>query len=184
MASNIKLKNFTQEYKHGRFQPINIMFFFIVVFFLLTSISFNNASADNENDLRLMEKKVFKLINKVRVENNLDPLKLEDMAYKAALDHSRDMAKRGYFSHKSPEGKGVLNRIEKYGFSLVNRRIGENISKNNGYKDPASTAVSGWLKSPGHRKNIMEPKYKYTGVGIARDSKGTIYFTQVFWGDY
>lgn len=178
-----KFTSFIHMNKAHRFSPLIATVSFVIFFLLLTSLCLDEASADN-NKLRLMEKRVFELINKARVKNGLNPLKFENMAYKAALDHSKDMAKRKYFSHTNPEGKGVLPRIEKYGFSLMNRRIGENISKNKGYADPASIAVSGWLKSPGHRKNIMEPKFKYSGVGITRDSDGAIYFTQVFWGDY
>ncbi|MCD4783372.1 MAG: CAP domain-containing protein [Candidatus Eremiobacteraeota bacterium] len=179
-----KFTSFIHLNKIHKFSPLIATVSFVIFFLMLTSVYLDEASADNDNKLRLMEKRVFELINKARVENGLSPLKFEEMAYKAALDHSRDMANRKYFSHTNPEGKGVLARIEKYGFSLVNRRIGENISKNMGYSDPASIAVSGWLKSPGHRKNIMTPKFKCAGVGIARGTDGAIYFTQVFWGDY
>jgi uncharacterized protein YkwD len=43
----------------------------------------------------------------------------------------------------------------------------------------AQQAVNLWLKSPGHRKNI-EGNYKYTGIGVARDRKSELYFTQIF----
>ncbi len=43
----------------------------------------------------------------------------------------------------------------------------------------ASTVVNGWLRSPGHKKNI-EGDYNLTGIGVYKDANGTIYFTQIF----
>ena len=43
----------------------------------------------------------------------------------------------------------------------------------------AEEVVAGWLKSPGHKKNI-EGNFKLTGIGVARDSKAVLYFTQIF----
>jgi uncharacterized protein YkwD len=41
-------------------------------------------------------------------------------------------------------------------------------------------AVSGWMKSKGHRRHILDPVFRETGVGVARGSDGSIYFTQMF----
>jgi uncharacterized protein YkwD len=43
----------------------------------------------------------------------------------------------------------------------------------------AKEVVDNWLKSPGHRRNI-EGKYTITGIGVAKSSDGTIFFTQIF----
>lgn len=50
---------------------------------------------------------------------------------------------------------------------------------NQGVQDPATTAVRGWLKSPGHLRNIRGD-YTLTGIGVAVNNKGEIFFTQVF----
>ena len=55
----------------------------------------------------------------------------------------------------------------------------ENVAYNQGSKDPATTAVQGWLKSSGHLTNI-KGNYNLTGIGVASNSKGQIYFTQIF----
>jgi uncharacterized protein YkwD len=55
------------------------------------------------------------------------------------------------------------------------------VAFNQGHRDPAAVAVQGWLESPGHRENIEGP-YELTGVGVASNAKGEVYFTQIFVG--
>jgi uncharacterized protein YkwD len=93
----------------------------------------------------------------------------------AARNHSRDMATRGYFSHQSPEGAGPSDRARAAGYP--SGFIGENIAA--GYPTPAAV-VEGWMQSPGHCLNIMEPRYRYLGVGHHAGSRS--YWTQNFGG--
>jgi uncharacterized protein YkwD len=55
----------------------------------------------------------------------------------------------------------------------------ENVAFNQGYNDPANEAVIGWLNSPGHLENI-KGNYNLTGIGVATNSKGEVYLTQLF----
>ena len=48
-----------------------------------------------------------------------------------------------------------------------------------GYSNPGEVAVEGWIKSPGHHKNMIGD-YDLTGIGIAQNSEGTYYFNQIF----
>ena len=57
--------------------------------------------------------------------------------------------------------------------------VGENVATNQGFPDPAETAVQGWLDSPPHRENI-EGDFNLAGVGIAENADGLFYFTQIF----
>ncbi|QJD57811.1 CAP domain-containing protein [Pseudomonas sp. gcc21] len=95
----------------------------------------------------------------------------------AALEHSEDMAEQGYFSHTGKDGKQVDSRAaaQDYAFS----HIGENIAAGQG---AVEQVVQGWLASPGHCSNIMEPGYTEMGAAYALsdDGKGTIVWTQVF----
>jgi uncharacterized protein YkwD len=55
----------------------------------------------------------------------------------------------------------------------------ENVAYNTGYSNPANEAVVGWLKSPGHLRNL-QGKYNLTGVGVAANENGDVYLTQIF----
>lgn len=59
----------------------------------------------------------------------------------------------------------------------------ENIAASNSTFDPAGQAVIGWVGSPSHMKNLSNPLYTHTGIGFAKGSDGTYYFTQIFGGD-
>jgi uncharacterized protein YkwD len=78
------------------------------------------------------------------------------------------------FSHKDFD-----KRISAIGKEIRYRGAAENVAYNKGYSDPAQQAVQGWLKSPGHFANI-KGNFNVTGIGVARNSKGEIYFTQIF----
>jgi len=88
----------------------------------------------------------------------------------AAYNHSSDMYKNSYFSHIAPDGSNGGVRIEKAGYKWM--AYGENIA--NGYTTERSV-IDGWLKSPGHCKNLMNKAYKEMGA-----AKVGTYWTQEF----
>lgn len=95
----------------------------------------------------------------------------------AALAHSRDMAKQDFFSHQAPGGSLVGDRANRAGYSW--QRIGENIAAGQGSADQV---MAGWLASPGHCSNIMNPDFTEMGAAYAIDKSSAAgsYWTQVF----
>lgn len=112
-------------------------------------------------------------INEYRQKRGLSPLKMDERIVKEAKNHSIDMA-----NHTMPFGhKYFKSRIDRLHAKIKNSNAGaENVAYN--YKD-AQDVVKNWLRSPGHKRNI-DGNYDLTGIGIARDQKGKIYFTQIF----
>ncbi|MCQ4296589.1 CAP domain-containing protein [Pseudomonas stutzeri] len=94
-----------------------------------------------------------------------------------ALAHSRDMARQDYFSHQAPDGSHVSDRAGRAGYAW--QRIGENIAAGQG---SAEQVMAGWLASPGHCSNIMNPDFTQMGAAYAtnQDSAAMSYWTQVF----
>ena len=74
---------------------------------------------------------------------------------------------------------GFESRAEEIAKFIDLAGAAENVSKHDRKSDFAHFAVTGWLASPGHRKNI-DGDYALTGVGAARSSEGVVYFTQLF----
>lgn len=104
--------------------------------------------------------------NRVRGENNLSALRLSQKLGQAAQGHAEDMANNNYFSHDSPDGTSTIaSRVTAtaYRFSLA----GENLAA--GY-DSAIDVVTGWLNSPGHRANLLNPDYTDVGFGLFFDA--------------
>jgi uncharacterized protein YkwD len=110
------------------------------------------------------------LINNERARIG-EPALLEDARLaSAAAGHSRDMDTRGYFEHVSPSGQTVLMRIQASGFipngGRVGYAIGENIAWGTLWLGTPRAIVHAWMASPGHRANILDGAYRYTGIGI------------------
>lgn len=78
----------------------------------------------------------------------------------AARAHTADMAARNYFAHVTPEGTTIAMRAEAAGYTAW-KTLGENIAA--GYT--IQNVVQGWIDSPGHCKNLMDPKFKEMGAG-------------------
>ncbi len=103
-----------------------------------------------------------------------------------AQARSRAMAEgAAEFSHTDAQGRFIAADMVQARFGPYGA-IGENILKLGSTRrfdaqDFARQAVEGWLQSPGHRKNILDPEYNASGIGVALIG-GTAYATQVFWG--
>jgi len=95
----------------------------------------------------------------------------------AAETHSRAMANGNFFAHKDRDGRTPGDRTELAGYS--GQRIGENIAAG---QDSVRKVVDGWLVSPGHCANLMNPQFSELGVAYAVDPKsdGGSYWTALF----
>ncbi|MTW14139.1 CAP domain-containing protein [Pseudoduganella eburnea] len=95
----------------------------------------------------------------------------------AALAHSEDMAQQSYFSHVDRRRQEAPQRVEAQGYSW--RNVAENISRG---QNSAQEAVNGWINSPGHCHNLMNPRFTEMGAGLAihQARHPTAYWTQVF----
>lgn len=141
-------------------------------------ISNKRETSKNVGITSTLEREVFELINRKRAQNNLQPLIWSERAAQVARLHSRNMASYNFFSHVGVDGKRVDGRADASGLGNW-RQIGENIAYNRGFNDPVESVVESWMRSPGHRQNLLGG-WKESGVGITISSDGRYYFTQVF----
>ncbi|MFB9834544.1 CAP domain-containing protein [Actinoallomurus acaciae] len=113
------------------------------------------------------------LTNQQRAKHGCSALRVDTGLRAAARSHSKDMRVRHYFEHDSPDGKTPWDRIKAAGYSQPGA---ENIAM--GYAT-AQTVVAGWMKSPGHRANILNCGLKAIGIGVEYGSGGP-WWTQDF----
>ena len=131
-----------------------------------------------DGTLSAMEVEAFNLVNQQRVNNGLAALTMNEEVRAVARSHSQDMVDRHFFSHTNPDGDSPFDRLADAGITYS--WAGENIAMNQGYSNPAETAVTGWMESTGHRENILRSQFTQTGMGVAESTDGEYYFTQVF----
>ncbi|NUU35451.1 CAP domain-containing protein [Pseudomonas sp. C2B4] len=95
----------------------------------------------------------------------------------AAQGHSKAMAYGNYFAHRDPDGDTAADRARAAGFR--GRQIGENIAAGQG---SPGKAMAGWLASPGHCANLMNPMFTQVGAGFATEARSDqgVYWTMMF----
>jgi uncharacterized protein YkwD len=108
------------------------------------------------------------LINVQRARHGDQPLTENLRLDRAAVVHSQDMAKRKYFEHVDPDGVHPDARIVREGYPPI--LVGENLAWGETTKSTPAWIVSAWMKSPGHRANILEPGYREIGIGMAYEA--------------
>lgn len=129
-------------------------------------------SVDNNSK----EQQMINLINQARSNAGLPALQVSSDLTKAARAKSKDMVDKNYFSHTSPTYGSLTSMLQHFGISYS--AAGENLAMNtNGSVNAAHESL---MNSPGHRSNILEPRFSYVGVGIQVRSDGSHYFTQLF----
>ena len=136
------------------------------------STSNTNTSADLSND----EKEVFNLINTQRTNNELPALKISNEVQKVARIKAQDMVDKNYFSHTSPTYGSPFDMLKS--FKVSYNSAGENIAGNSSN----SGAVNAWMNSPGHKANILNSSFNYTGIGVVSSPKYGKIFVQMFIG--
>jgi len=117
------------------------------------------------------------LVNMAREKHGISPLDFSPKLRRSATAHSRSMVRSGSLSHYGPRGSTPMTRIARTGYlaRAGSFRLAENIGAGKGrsYGSPRAI-VQGWMRSPGHRGNILDAGLRDFGVGIARgDPDGT-----------
>jgi len=170
-------------------------------FSLFLCLLFTSAAPAGGTYAEKLEKKTHELVNSERVKAGLKPFAYSAKLSSIARNHSLDMAAKNYTDHVNKDGLNPSDRAKKSGYDIIKKNkngyrtgVGENIHESrrekeyNGKTTPylasvdevAAAAVKGWMNSPGHRKNIINPDYTLAGTGISVAKDRTIRITQVF----
>ena len=122
-----------------------------------------------------LEDRLAERVGKARAEHDRTKLRRDAGLQRAARAHAVDMLQHDYVGHVGPDGRTVTERV-----GILDRRFigltGENLAENVGIPEDAIAAqvgpmalklVSGFLDSPEHRKNLLDPDYTHEGIGAA-----------------
>ena len=137
---------------------------FVLLFYALSSPSY---SAENQviftpTDPAIQE--FVRLVNEKRRSMGCAELKWDSRVAAIALDHSADMVSRHFFSHTNPDKKGPSERLQESSLSFSS--AAENLAR---HAKTAQEAFDAWLRSPGHRRNMLDNRFTRHGVGRVND---------------
>src|SRR5690349_20554932 len=104
-------------------------------------------------------------MNRERIANGLQPLRINPRLGLAADDRITDMFSKHYFNNVSPDGLQPWSWVDRRGYRY--REVGENLAV--GYPT-AESVVDGWMHSPGHRANVLGSDFEEVGVAVAPGS--------------
>lgn len=109
------------------------------------------------------------LVNRERRRRGLRALRANRRLARAARGHARDMVRHAYFEHNSRSGARFTSRIARAGYlrGTASWRTGENLAWGAGSRSTPRRIVRAWMKSPGHRANILNRGFREVGVGVA-----------------
>jgi len=116
-----------------------------------------------------VEDAVLCLLNGERADRGLAQLAENAQLAQAALGHATDMVQRDYFSHDSPDGATMTDRIAATGYlpDDASWLVGENLAWGTGSLATARAIMDAWMSSEGHRANILNPRFREIGMGTA-----------------
>lgn len=181
----LSLKHLFIPHKHNDYRPhafrhkmLTLYSFLLLssqVMMGMTYVSGQSLIAENIN---LMQKNIVTLTNKERQHSNTKPLTESNLLDQAATAKLKDMFDHGYWDHISPDGKQAWDFIGTTGYSYS--YAGENLAR--GFVD-AKSAMTAWMNSSSHRKNILNNNYTDIGVAVGQgklNNKTTILIVQLF----
>jgi len=120
-------------------------------------------------DLALIRAATLCLINRERAAHGERPLRANVRLRRAAQLHTDSMVVHDYFEHDGPQGTTPLARLRAVGYissARVGYEVGENIAWGTRLQATPQAIVAAWMRSPGHRANILDPRYTETGIGV------------------
>jgi uncharacterized YkwD family protein/spore coat assembly protein SafA len=129
--------------------------------------------------LQSFESEVIRLTNVERSKAGLPALATNWELCRVARYKAQDMIDKNYFSHTSPTYGSPFTMMQTFGLKFS--AAAENIAYG---QRTAQEVVTAWMNSPGHRANILSSSTTQIGVGAAKKSDGTLYWSQMFMKPY
>jgi uncharacterized protein YkwD len=130
------------------------------------------------------EKRLMTLVNHMRVKHHLHQLSMVASLERAARAHSRQMVRRGYFSHNSASGETVGARLIRFGYTTTGCTrwtVGENIAYGYQASSTPHAIFMAWWHSPAHRRVMLTKRFRNLGIGRASGTfkgvDGVVFFT-------
>jgi len=176
LLAHLFIPHETNNFK-ARFLHLRALVFFSVFFLflqlVLSSLLFATPQVLGYAS-QISPEKVVELINQERTKDNLPPLALNPLLNEAAQRKAGDMFAFNYWAHVSPSGRQPWDFFREVGYDFS--FAGENLARD---FPTAEDAVKAWVASPSHEENIVNSKYRETGVAVVDGTLGGVETTLI-----
>jgi len=150
----------------------------VVAFFLVSQFSLNFFTLTSPSVLgfasNIKPEQVIELTNQKRLESGLEPLELDETLNEVAQKKAGDMFAFDYWAHISPSGRDPWSFFQEAGYKYI--YAGENLARD--FMNSESV-VGAWMNSPTHKDNILNSKYKETGLAVVNGTLNGVETTLV-----
>jgi len=143
------------------FKKKKIISLLVLAFFCAEFLFLPTAQAESS----ISEKGIFELMNQIRKENNLNPLKINYQLQQAAENKAQYLFRNNYFDHESKDGQKTFSYWIKetgYEYSFVGENLATNFKNN-------QNLVQAWMDSPSHQENLLNENYLETGIAVYKN---------------
>lgn len=127
------------------------------------------ATQPSGDNLEIVERTTLCLVNRERARRGIKRLDGDGRLARSAGRYSSAMVRETFFSHVSPGGGTMLDRIKRAGYLDGARgyTVGENLAWGSGRLATPIETVNAWMNSPGHKANILNRRFDEIGIGVA-----------------
>ena len=128
----------------------------------------NATSRPGQASEHVLAKATVCLVNRERTRRGMSSLRVNHRLSKAAVSHTLDMVEERYFEHVSKSGTDVVDRILSTGYlgGVRSWLVGENLAWGTNSLSTPRRTVTNWMRSPGHRRNILNRRFREIGIGV------------------
>lgn len=121
-----------------------------------------------DDNLTTVERATLCLVNAERQARDRPALDDDPQLAEAAERKARDMVEGEYFAHEGPDGRNVVDWTRDSGYvtGQGGYRVGENLGWASGRGATPERIVLGWMRSPGHRRNMLNERFRDSGIGV------------------
>lgn len=124
----------------------------------------------SQQDLDRIRTATLCLVNRERAAHGEAALQDNGKLDQAAQGHTQSMVSGDYFEHSGSGGQTPLDRLRAAGYiysSRIGYEVGENIAWGTGSLGTPRAIVAAWMASPGHRANILDGRFRDSGIGVS-----------------
>lgn len=153
-------------------------YIFLISIFFCSCTSLLTPSLNSNDNMYSLAESLLAESNKIRKNSSLPILVMDEELRNVAIEYSKYMAEKEFFSHTDPKNRKLSRRLSLSGIKFL--LAAENLALISKGNFVASEVIAAWLESKDHRINLLDRKFTRTGIAVVANEKKHYYITHIF----